>query len=229
MRATSSDRTPKRKLTVWSRPVQIRGSPIEAAARGRMAGTDRIRPEAGGVPMATTGKDPVVGTTAGTVLAHDYLTQRGGAERVALSLARAFPRCSPAHHPLRAGIHVPPSSPTSMCGRCRSTAGGSCAGTTGSRFRSSRKPCRGTRSRRTCSWRARAGGRTEWPRPGARSCTAMRRRGGSTRPMLRGGSQGATCGRTPCAWPSGSSDRGCASGISVPRTPRIATSSTRPW
>ncbi|GAB6859024.1 glycosyltransferase [Microbacterium xylanilyticum] len=55
--------------------------------------------------MATTGKDPVVGTTAGTVLAHDYLTQRGGAERVALSLARAFPGA-----PLHTTLYEPGST-----------------------------------------------------------------------------------------------------------------------
>ena len=42
---------------------------------------------------------------SGIVLAHDYITQRGGAERVVLSLARAFPG-SPVH----TALYDPPAT-----------------------------------------------------------------------------------------------------------------------
>ena len=51
-------------------------------------------------------------------LVHDYLTQRGGAERVVLSLTRAFPDA-----PLYTSLFDPParfrSSPTWTFGRFR--------------------------------------------------------------------------------------------------------------
>ncbi len=40
-------------------------------------------------------------------LVHDYLTQRGGAERVVLALTRAFPDAPALHVALRSGRHVP--------------------------------------------------------------------------------------------------------------------------
>ena len=43
----------------------------------------------------------------GTVaIVHDYLTQRGGAERVVLAMHRAFPGCADLHLPVRARSHV---------------------------------------------------------------------------------------------------------------------------
>ena len=50
-------------------------------------------------------------------LAHDYLTQRGGAERVVLSLCRAFPGCTRLHVALRPGRRPSRSSATVTCGR----------------------------------------------------------------------------------------------------------------
>ena len=55
--------------------------------------------------MARTNEERGATGTAGTVLAHDYVTQRGGAERVALSLTRAFPGA-----PLHTALYEPGSS-----------------------------------------------------------------------------------------------------------------------
>src|SRR5437588_3773636 len=92
-------------------------------------------------------------------LVHDYLTQRGGAERVALSLTRAFPG-APLHtslyepaatFPAFAAVDVRPL-PLNRLGRCGAT--------TGSRFLCSRRPSRACASTPTSSSAARAAGRT---------------------------------------------------------------------
>ncbi len=119
-------------------------------------------------------------------LVHDYLTQRGGAERVVLSLVRAFPGAPLSTRRSTTRTGRSPSSPTSTCARCRSTGSRRSGATTDSRSRSSRRRSRGSRSRPTSSSAARAAGRTERTSRARRSSTATPPPAGST-------SRTATC------------------------------------
>ncbi len=53
------------------------------------------------------------------VIAHDYLTQRGGAEKVVLSMSRAFPPDAPIYTLLYHPAVPTPNSPIAMCGSRR--------------------------------------------------------------------------------------------------------------
>ena len=77
-------------------------------------------------------------------IAHDYLTQRGGAERVVLALHRAFPDAT-IHTTLYDPDGTSRSSATPASSPRRSTASARCGASTGPRSPSCRMPCRALR------------------------------------------------------------------------------------
>ena len=139
-------------------------------------------------------------TRPAIAIAHDYLTQRGGAERVVLTLLKAFPDApstprsttptAPTRSsatptivtsPLNRVVALPPRSPRSPC-------------------RSSPPPRPGSHRRRRHHRRPAAAGRTASRPPVTRSSTATTRPAGSTRrDEYLGGARLARTPRSPAA------------------------------
>ena len=146
-------------------------------------------------------------------IAHDYLTQRGGAERVVLAMARAFPDA-----PIYTSLYDPERTfPEFKDIDVRVTGL--------NRLPLLRRHHRMTlpllpftvgrtrTSTPTSCWPAAAAGRTASAPTDARSSTATPPRAGSTSPA-------ATSATTPAcgaAWPSTSSARGCVAGTAARR------------
>ena len=115
-------------------------------------------------------------------IAHDYLTQRGGAERVVLAHAAGLPRGSGAHPALRPRRHLPGVPRRPRRHLSAQPARARCATTTGSRCRCSHPPPPGCASTPTSRSSPRAAGRTASTSAAAASSTATTPRAGSTRP-----------------------------------------------
>ena len=116
-------------------------------------------------------------------LVHDYLTQRGGAERVVLALTRAFPERPSTRRSTTLAGTFPEFQLTLTSGRCRSTGSRRCGRTIAPPCRSSPRRSRTCGSPPTSSSAARAAGHTERRSRAGRSSTATRRRAGSTSPI----------------------------------------------